>query len=443
MIMKGYIIEKNVSTHSDTSPSLSVNHNKKSVMSLIPISLAKTGIGVTIVAFSSFLNAELAFRGWTPSIISLTIGSTAIFELIRFGFARLSDKNNKSRGYYLIGFFVALIGISLIPSFLEPPNSYLMILPMMLFYMGSAIMSTLIDSHMTAISTDTDRTNIATAIQITRLSGFAIGGIVGARLFVTRGTENELQFAGDFFTSFTVIIFATFLFTGLVTLIYMRDSQRRIDTSSEFNFNQLMEDVTSRYSRPMFVFLFLYPIGMFMQDQILEPFAIIRLGFRENQIGTLVMLWASLTLIFAPIGSVIAKRVNKLTTLISGQLIGSTGLVLIAFSGYLLSEYLLYVAVVLFGIGSGLFAVTGVTYMLDIAARHKRNLAMIISFFGIMQTISRSAAPTLAAIILHNTNDHFELVFMIEAVFFMLCIIPILKLERLIKRESVRTQLNS
>ena len=421
---------------SDTSQSLSVNQEKKSVMSLIPISLAKTGIGVTIVAFSSFLNAELTFRGWTPSIISLTIGSTAIFELIRFGFARLSDKNNRSRRYYVVGFILALLGISLIPLFLEPANSYLMILPMMLFYMGSAIMSTLIDSHMTAISTDNDRTNIATAIQVTRLSGFAIGGIVGAQLFATRGTENELQFAGDFFTSFTVIIFATFLFTGLVTLIYMRDRQRKIDTSSEFHFNQLVEDVTSPYSRPMFAFLFLYPIGLFMQDQILEPFAIHRLGFEADQIGTLVMLWASLTLIFAPIGSVIAKRVNKITALVSGQIIGSSGLLLIAFSGYILSETLLYVAVVLFGIGSGLFAVTGVTYMLDIATRHKRNLAMLISFFGIMQTISRSVAPTLAAVILHNTNDHFELVFIVEEIFFVLCIIPILKLERLIKREN-------
>jgi MFS family permease len=433
--MKGHIIENNVNDASYTSPSLSVKQNKYSVLRLIPISLAKTGIGVTIVAFSSFLNSELTFRGWAPSIISLTIGSTAIFELIRFVFARLSDKNNRSRRYYLVGFFLALFGISMIPSFLEPPNTYLMIIPMMLFYMGSAIMSTLIDSHMTAISTDVNRTNIATAIQITRLSGFAIGGIFGSRIFVTRGTVNELQFAGDFFTSFTVLIFVTFLFTGLVTLYNMRDKQRRMDTSSEFNLNQLFEDVTSPYSKPMFVFLFLYPIGMFMQDQILEPFAIIRLGFRESQIGTLVMLWASLTLIFAPIGSVVAKRVNKLSALISGQLIGSTGLVLIAFSGYLLSESLLYVAVVLFGIGSGLFAVTGVTYMLDIAARHKRNLAMLISFFGIMQTISRSAAPTLAAIILHNTNDHFELVFIIEAVFFILCIIPILKLERLIKRD--------
>ncbi|MCY3413910.1 MAG: MFS transporter [Candidatus Heimdallarchaeota archaeon] len=409
------------------------NQQTRSTMQFVPVSLAKIGIGVTIIAFSSFLNAELTFRGWTPSFISLIIGSTAIFELIRFVFARLSDQNNKTRPYYILGFILASFGITLIPLFLDPANNLLMILPMILFYIGSAIMSTLIDSHMTAIASDNERSNVATAIQVSRLTGFAVGGILGSRIFVTRGSENEFFIIEDFFTSFTIMILVLFLITGMISLLSINDDARIIDTSSEFNFEHLKEDISSNHSLLMFLFIFLYPLGLFMQDQILEPYAIIRLGFQETEIGRLVSIWASLTLIFAPIGNLVAKKRNKLSVLLLGQVTGSIGLILIAYAGYILNTSILFLGVVFFGMGSGLFAVIGVTYMLDVAALHKRNLALLISFFGVVSTFSRSLAATLAAIILELSGDSFELVFIIEAFFFLLCIIPILKLEKIMK----------
>lgn len=401
------------------------------VIPLIPMSLAKTGIAVTIIAFSSFLNAELTFRGWKPDVIAMIIGSTAIFELIRFVFARWSDKYNKSKPFFTFGFFLGMAGIALIPQFMEPADNRLMIIPMALFYMGSAIMSTLIDSHMTAISTDEDRSNIATAIQLTRLSGFAIGGILGARLFVTRGTDHELNFAGDFFTSFTYIILLIFVLTSLSTWFSMKDEQRVLDTRSEFNFQGVKEDVLSSTSMLMLLFLFLYPIGLFMQDQILEPYAIIRLGFRENGVGTLVTIWASLTLIFAPIGNILSKRTNKLIVLVVGQSVGALGLLVIAGAGLLLDANLLYLGVALFGIGSGTFSVVGITYMLDIVALHRRNLAIMLSVFGMMLTISRSISATLAAFILRNFDNNFEFVFALEAIFFLVSMVPIIKLEKI------------
>lgn len=405
--------------------------NKKySVLNLIPRSLAKTGISVAIIAFSSFLNAELTFKGWRPDYISFILGSTAIFELVRFIFARLSDKNNVTKKYYSFGFILALIGIVTIPFFLLPLNNLLMLIPMSLFFMGSAIMSTLIDSHLTAISDDNARTDIATAIQLTRLSGFAIGGILGASLYSTRGSQNEIHFAGGFFTSFTVIIGGIFLFAGLISLLTMNDNDRILNTQSDFNMDLLKEDILSKPSRLMLTFLLIYPIGLFMQDQILEPYAIIRLGFQVDGVGRLVQIWASLTLIFAPIGNMIAKRVSKISSLFSGQFIGTFGLIIIALAGFQYSEMLLYFGVILFGVGSGLFAVSGVTYMLDIVALHKRNLALILSIFGMVTTISRSLAASLAAVILNLTNFNFELVFLIEALFFLGSILPILSLEK-------------
>ncbi len=403
-----------------------------SVSSLIPMSLAKTGISITIIAFSSFLNAELTFRGWTPDYISLIIGSTAIFELVRFIFARLSDKNNSSKRYYSFGFAIATIGIALIPQFLDPENNYKMMLPMTMFYMGSAIMSTLIDSHLTAISTDDSRSNIATAIQITRLTGFAIGGIIGARLFSMRSTDSAINFAGDFFTSFTMIILITFILTGLSTLLSINENDRVINTTSEFNYKTIVEDISTTPSKLLLVFLFLYPIGLFMQDQILEPFAIIRLGFQEDGVGKLVTIWAALTLIFAPLGNIIAKKLSKISVLVTGQSLSASGLILIALSGWYLNTSILYFGVVVFGIGSGLFAVIGVTYMLDIVALHKRNLALLLSIFGMMLTISRSISALLASTILHYSDQNFELVFVIEAIFSLLSVLPIIKLEKIL-----------
>lgn len=401
------------------------------VIPLIPMSLAKTGIAVTIVAFSSYLVAELKYNLWSPDIISFIVGSTAIFELIRFVFARLSDKYNKSQPFFTFGFLLGAVGIAIIPEFLLPADNILMIIPMILFYMGSAIMSTLIDSHLIAISKDEDKSSVATVIQITRLSGFAIGGIIGARLYATKGENNELDFAGDFFKSFTYIILLIFVVTSLSTLLTMKDDHRVIDTRSEFNFQGVKEDVLSPTSQLMLLFLFLYPIGLFMQDHILESYSIERLDFKPSGVGTLVIIWASLTLVFAPIGNVLAKKTNKLKTLIVGQTVGTIGLLIIAGAGLLLNTNLLYFGVVLFGIGSGTFSVPGFTYMLDIVALHKRNLAIMLSVFGMMLTISRSIAATLAGIILRYTDDNYELVFFIEAIFFLVSMVPIIKLEKI------------
>ncbi len=311
------------------------------VIPLIPISLAKTGIAVAIMSFSSFLNAELKFRGWETDVIAMVIGSTAIFEMVRFFFARWSDKYNKSKPFFTFGFFLGMAGIALIPEYMEPADNRLMIIPMALFYMGSAIMSTLIDSHMTAISTDEDRSNIATAIQLTRLSGFAIGGIFLGKLYATIN-NTDLDFAGDSFTSFTYIILIIFVITSLSTLYFMDDGKRILDTRSEFKMKGVLEDILSPTSKLMLMFLFLYPIGLFMQDQILEPYAIERLGFEKTGIVTLVAIWASLTLIFAPIGNILSKRSNKLGVLIIGQSVGALGLIMIAGSGLLLNTNLLY-----------------------------------------------------------------------------------------------------
>ena len=83
--------------------------------------------------------------------------------------------------------------------------------------MGSSILTTLVDGNLTKISVQGDRGRIAAVIQVFRLSGFALGGIVGSILYP------EIEF-GDFLNLFLII----YITIGLISVLSIEKSENGI-----------------------------------------------------------------------------------------------------------------------------------------------------------------------------------------------------------------------
>src|SRR3989304_8389294 len=125
------------------------------------IALGHVGIGISIVALSSYVNSEMKFLGWESASISIFLGSAIIFELFRLYFAYLHDKYVKTRSFLAFGLTCALLGLLLIPSALFPIGNLLLVIVGGLFYTGSSIISTLIDAHLTAVTLPIQRNRVA------------------------------------------------------------------------------------------------------------------------------------------------------------------------------------------------------------------------------------------------------------------------------------------
>jgi MFS family permease len=406
---------------------------------LFLIAIAQIGISIGIVSLASFVNSSLRFLDWSPDVITLVLGATAIFELIRLPIARLSDYLNQTKIFFLIGLVTTLIGFSSIPFFVDEVDNYKIILPVALFYGGTAIMSTLVDTHLTKITKPDRKDTIASILQITRLSGFALGGIVGAIIWTNVD-----------FVSFIYIISTIIMVLFLISYLSINDSHIIIDAEHRKEIEKYYANKsTSMYldmdfkqtvkTKPvllMSAFLLMYPIAIFMQDFILELYAIDVFGFQEDGIGRLVIIWTTMTLFFVPFGPILAKKIGRIQSLVIGQIIAIIGLSLILISGFSANIILLYLGLLLFGSGAGIFSVPGISYMLAVAALFPKNIATLLGVFGVYVTIGRALSAFISSMILRFTDNNYQIAFSVEIVILALTTLFIIPLSPLLDQND-------
>jgi len=383
---------------------------------LLAIAMVHISVGVAIVTISSFVNAEMKLANWSTSQISIFLGIPVLFELNRLIFAYLYDQYSILRPSLLVGLITSLIGILAIPAYIRPVGNILIIIMISLFYFGSSILTTLVDANLTQMSSSEERSNVAGTIQVLRLTGFAIGGIVGSILYSRISFNQLLQFVAIFY-----------LLIGLISVGSVTNVP--ILTHERFGFVDSIRQLSSLISGGMpflmMVFLILYPIGLFMQDLILEPFAIEIFNFGRENVGRVVAIWTSLTLIFVPLGVYLDNRFNRLLPILGGQFLSVIGLVGIGISSLTTVIPLFYGSLVIFGIGNGLASAPSIGMMLEVCAAHPKYLALLLGFFGIMSTIGRSLASVTGGLILYLSANNYIILFLIEAVIVIFATIPL------------------
>jgi BCD family chlorophyll transporter-like MFS transporter len=439
-------INSNTITRNET------NNLSLSFLSAIFVSIAHLSVGIGIIGLSTFIPGQLAILNkttgnWPDSLIAILLGIATLFELSRVGIAYLQDRKSIFKSYRRIYVFIGLIvqstGLLLISQLL---GSLLIVIGMIFFTIGSATVSTTIDAYLVDRSDESNRNRYAATLQFFRLSGFAVGGIMGTILYSQLGFK-------DFFIFLSIFGFVI----GLISVLAIRESEdyralRKEQLSSEtvkYDIEVLKKQLKKPIVLGMILFLILYPLGLFLQDAILEPYAVNIFDFNEEGIGRLAAVWGTATLVFIPLGIFFDRRIGRMQTIISGTIIAAFGLWLIAILGLNpleikpldleLYQTSLLLALIVFGIGLGLMTTPSTALMLDVTAISK-NKTLILSVFGLAITIGRSGASFIAAIIM--TFENYQILFLIESFFLLSSIIPLyfvyknLKSKNLIKSEE-------
>ncbi len=399
-----------------------VNNSISSKTSSIKISLIglmQLSVGMVTIVVGSFINSEMALIGWKSSQISIFLGIGIYFEVVRIFVGRLSDYYNAVKPFLIFSFLLSIVGFLSVPYTISPIGNPLIIVSIILFSIGTAIMSTLIDSHVTAISHPSERNRIAGLIQGFRLSGFAVGGILGYVFYKSLEFSQFIQTMALFYSILTI-----------VSLLNISDRDRIIQGKTDAHIFQINWDfLFSEKTIMMILFLVIYPISLFMQDNILEPFAIDELGFNKDGIGRLSTIWGVVTLLFVPMGVKISNAIGRFKTLAIGQILSSFGLGLLIYSGLVENPQWVYAGLTLFGIGAGIYSVPGISSMFDLASEDPAFLATNLAIFGILVTIARGSASLIAGFILSFSNENYYLVFLTEIIFCLVSIFPFYKVE--------------
>ncbi len=379
---------------------------------ILLVSLAQFAVGGVSVVYQSFVNSQMAFSGWTPETITYFFGFAVYFEVLRVAAGYFSDKYKNIKTFFLVAFVISLTSIISISYVLSPPNNLLLLLFLILFSIGSAVMSTLIDSYVTMASSPQTRNKVAGVIQFARLSGFAFGGISGFILYPMLD-----------FNTFMSVYFVIYLVFGFGTFIQINNDVV-VKSTRSVSFSNIGQLLGKKNVQLILLFLILYPIGLFMQDNILEPFAILSLGFSKEGVGRLSAIWTTLTLIFVPVGIKLGNKFGKKKTIYFGEIFSAMGLVLIGLSSSLKSGSLLYLGLVLFGVGAGIYSVPGIALMFDISNAQFEGISFLLAIFGMVVTISRGTSGIIAGFLLGIFNSY-SLVFYLEAFIAVLSILPI------------------
>lgn len=375
-----------------------------------------------ILSIGTFIPAELKFLGWETSTIAFLVGMATLFELFRMVVGYLGDTypilGSFRQSYITIGFALETIGFLLIAYTI---GSYIILVGMIFFTVGSAIVSTYIDVYLIESTDSTGRTKTAASTQFFRLSGFAVGGILGAFFYASLGFHNFILFLG--LINAAVMAMVIYLVKESAEVGWVKkDNLTHLSFQSKISV--IKRELRDSKIVGMTLFLLIYPIGLFAQDAILEPYAIEVFGFGEEGIGRLAAIWGTSTLLFIPLAIVAIQFLGRLPTAVLGTMTAGFGLTLIAFLPELgvLDQMWLLLAVAVFGMGLGLMT-TPATAMMFETANNSEVRTLLIAYYGLLVTLSRALASFLAGFVMLIAS--YQTVFVLETVVLLSSIIPL------------------
>jgi BCD family chlorophyll transporter-like MFS transporter len=144
----------------------------------------------------------------------------------------------------------------------------------------------------------------------------------------------------------------------------------------------------SRQTLIFFIFLLMMTMGLFMQDPILEPYGGDVFNMEVGATATLNAFWGTGTLIgIAASGFLLVPHLGKRQTAKLGCLLVIGSLVFVILSGYTHSRVVLQIALVVYGLASGVLTSGALTLMLDLTAAE--TAGTFIGAWGLSQALAR------------------------------------------------------
>ena len=434
------------------------------MLTIFRLGLFNMGLGLMAVLTLAVLNRVMISELGIPATITGGILATSLFvSPARVWFGQLSDTRpllGKHRtNYVLLGtvvfglaVFLAVQVVWQLGAVVEANGAWQWdsqtigwsaVLTMIMAVYGLAVScsSTPFTALLVDITEESRRSKLIAIVWSMLMVGIVIGGVTGSVVFKT--IEAGGIAAGNIPLEIlqppinSVFGFVPFLVFGLalsatwgVERKYSHFNHRnKSDRDDNITISRALKILTtSRQTGIFFAFLSLLTIGLFMQKAVLEPYGGEVFGMSIGETTQLNAFWGiGILLGYSFTGFLIIPSLGKKLTTKIGCILVAFCFGLIIAAGFTQQPKILQLAMVLFGIATGIATVGGISLMLDLTAA--KTAGTFIGAWGLAQAMSRGLATLIGGVILDIGKGIFDvpllsysLVFAMQAVGMILSI---------------------
>lgn len=423
-----------------TSPADGVKLPKINLLTMFRLGLFQMGLGVILVLMVGVLNrvmiAELAIPA---GITSVLLAMSLFVAPARVWFGLISDTKPLFRRhrtpYVWLGAIVFALFLPLILQVVWrlgdlvqavggwtwnlQTTGWTALLAMLLALYGIAVSasSTPFFALLVDISDEDNRGKLIGIVWTMLTVGLAIGGISSKLLLAPLDDVNasielvKSSINGLFVTVPLVVIGLAIVATFGLERKYSRYAfrSRTVDRDDQITVRQVLQVVMSnRQTGIFFSFLVLITLGLFLQETVLEPYGgeVFQMSIPETSL--LNTYWAiGMLFSLSATGFFLIPRLGKNNTTKLGCIAVALCFLLIILSGFTQNVGLLQLALVLFGLFTGVLTTGALSLMLDLTVAE--TAGTFIGAWGLAQAVSRGVAVASGGIVLSVGKALFEI----------------------------------
>jgi MFS transporter, BCD family, chlorophyll transporter len=394
---------------------------------MIRLGLFQMGLGMMSVMVFGVLNRVLIKELAVPSTIATVILALTLFVApSRIIFGQLSD-TKPLFGYHRTGYvwlgaaglvtnaIIAVqvmwqLGASLkMVGWTIPTYGWAGLLGLIfaLYGLSVSMCSTPFATLLVDITDEDDRSRLVAVDWSMLIGGTIVGAItIGALLksleINATITEVQVQINRLFFIIPAIVCILTLVATWGVEKKYSRFANRvgRPQTGSQLSLGRAISILTAnRQTQIFFTFLVVMTLGLFIQDPILETYGGEVFNLPVGKTAALNAFWGGGTLMGLSLaGFWCIPKLGKQKTARLGCMLVATSMLWVIVAGFTHNPVFLQLALLLFGICSGLVTTGAITLMLDLTV--PETAGTFIGAWGLSQALARGLATVFGGIAL-------------------------------------------
>lgn len=404
------------------SPSVS----KLKVLTMFRLGLFQMGLGMMSILTLGVLNRVMIDELKLPALITASTLAMAQFVApARVWFGQMSDAKplfgHHRSGYVWIGaFFFAIasflavqviwqIGFSLQSGWTTQTYGWIGLLGLIFAFYGLAISAsaTPFAALLVDISDEDNRSKLVGVVWSMLMVGIIVGAIISSSLLKQIALDAPLEILQSSINRLFLIVPA--IVFGLALLATVGVEKKYSQYASRSSLVNREDSVTlgkalrvltaNRQTGIFFTFLLVMTISLFMQEPVLEPYGGEVFGMTIAQTTKLNAFWGTGTLIGLSVtGFLIVPRLGKQKTTQLGCIAVAFCVGIIILAGLTTNPKMLQLALLLFGLASGVTTTGALSLMLDLTAAE--TAGTFIGAWGLAQAMSRAIATVTGGAVL-------------------------------------------
>ena len=399
---------------------------KLKVLTMFRLGLFQMGLGMMSILTLGVLNRVMIDELKVPALITaLTLAMAQFVAPARVWFGQMSDAKplfgHHRSGYVWIGAFLFAIasflavqviwqiGFSLQSGWTTQTYGWIGLLGLIFAFYGLAISasSTPFAALLVDISDEDNRSQLVGVVWSMLMVGIIVGAIISSSLLKQIALDAPLEILQSSINRLFLIVPA--IVFGLALLATVGVEKKYSQYASRSSLVNREDSVTlgkalrvltaNRQTGIFFTFLMVMTISLFMQEPVLEPYGGEVFGMTISETTKLNAFWGTGTLIGLSVtGFLIVPRLGKQKTTQLGCIAVAFCAGIIILAGLTTNPKMLQLALLLFGLASGVTTTGALSLMLDLTAAE--TAGTFIGAWGLAQAMSRAIATVTGGAVL-------------------------------------------